>query len=371
MIRNSGKLFLVFAFSAFLWSCSSNSTGPDMQATALDLSQEWETADPQSVNIDAAALEVAGTVAGDITRFRSLLVVRRGKLVFEEYYNGNHRESLNDVRSVTKSVVSTLTGIALAEGFINSLDESISNYIQPPIATLTVEQQAITIRHLLSMSSGFLWPENTGNRNAYGNWITSGNHINYLLEQPLVAVPGTAFEYNSAAVHLLGVVLEAATGMELEDFADQYLFNKIGITQRRWEPLSGGFVNGGAGIDLRPRDMARLGQLFLQNGLSGNQQVFPASWASEASAPRYSWRWQYGSLQSYTYGYLWWVEEGQTDQAFFAWGYGGQYIYVVPAQELVVVVTTSWPGLSGEGGSGPLEQAAMSIILDRVLPGVQ
>ena len=272
------------------------------------------------------------------------------------------------MRSVTKSVLSTLVGIALAEGFINSLDETLGDYLSSKFEFSDSGQAAITIRQLLTMAGGFQWDELTGN--SYNTWITSGDHIRHILNQPLVNSPGTTFTYNSAAVHLLGVLLQEAVKMPLPEFADEYLFSKIAIQKREWEILSGGYVNGGAGIDLLPRDLARLGQFYLQGGKSGDQQILPADWAAQASTPRFSWRSTFGALQKLTYGYLWWIEEGQ-ERAFFAWGYGGQYVYVVPAKELVVVITTNWRGLSQEGGPQALEQAGLDIIINHVLPAVK
>ena len=256
------QIILGLLLSWVVAGCDFSPNGPE--PTSLDLTQPWILATPAEVGIDPDGLSKAVLEASEIPRFLSLLVVRDGRLVLEEYFHGNHADSLNDVRSVTKSVVSTLVGVALAEGFIGSLDETLGDYLHPQVGLLDPALQAISIHDLLTMTSGFQWNEIDGD--SYATWIRSEDHIQHILSQPLVNNPGTNFTYNSAAVHLLGVLLQEAVEMSLPVFADQYLFSGIGIQRSRWEELTRGYVNGGASIDLRPRDLARLGQFYLQGG---------------------------------------------------------------------------------------------------------
>lgn len=210
----------------------------DSASGRVDLREPWRVSDPAAVDVDAGGLERAVARAEAIPRVLSLLVVRRGRLVLEEYFHGNERETLNDVRSVTKSIVSTLTAIAFRDGFIGSLDETLGDHLHPDIALLDSVRQGITIRHLLTMTSGFKWHEIGGD--AYGLWMQSGNHVEYVVTRPIEYDPGTDFTYNSGAVHLLGVLLEEAVGMPLEVFAEEELFTRIGIEHVEWEPLTGG-----------------------------------------------------------------------------------------------------------------------------------
>jgi CubicO group peptidase (beta-lactamase class C family) len=329
-----------------------------------DLSGPWRTADPASVGMDTERLATAAEDAGALPRMRSLLVVREGFLVLERYYHGFARDSLADVRSVTKSVVSTMTGIALGQGELPSLDLTLGQLLRPELGTPSSEQRAITVRHLLTMSGGFQWDE--AGVTEYNNWRRSGAFIQYLLDRPLVAPPGTTFNYNSAAVHLLGVLLEDAIGTSIPLFADLTLFQPLGISDVRWEWMIDGSVNGGSGIDLRPRDLARFGQLLLQGGRSGDRRVVSKGWVDLATAPAYDWSSRAGPIQDVTYGHLWWIDRERG--AFFAWGYGGQFVYVVPSRALVVVATTEWRYLSQDGGSGPLENAVLSIIVNGIVP---
>jgi CubicO group peptidase (beta-lactamase class C family) len=358
----------LLALSLLLVGCDSSPNQP--QPVLLDLTQPWPEATPAKVGLNKALIANGVQKAAQIPRFLSLLVVRNGQLAVEEYFHGNHADSLNDVRSVTKSVLSTLVGAAIAAGFISSLEETLGDHLPPDVANLDSTQQSISIRDLLTMSGGFLWDE-SGGFGSYNTWIRSDDHIQHLLDQPSAFNPGSSFTYNSAAVHLLGVLLQEAVGMPLAKFADQFLFIKIGISARDWEELTRGYVNGGSGIDLRPRNLARLGQFYLQGGKSGDTQLLPENWVEMATAPNFSWRSTYGPLRSFTYGYLWWIQEGQANTAFLAWGFGGQFIYVVPELELVVVATTDWRLLSQEGGPGSLEQAVLDVIVNDIVPAAR
>ncbi|MEJ2205319.1 MAG: serine hydrolase [Gemmatimonadota bacterium] len=356
---------LALASLCFVVACADSPVAP-ASFEAVDLSLPWQTADPRALSVDVAPLEEAADEAGNLDRMRSLLVVREGRIVLERYYHGFTRDSLADVRSVTKSVVSTLVGIALAQGELRSLDLTVGELLPPELGTPTGAQSAITLRHLLTMSGGFLWDESGVSE--YNNWRLSGDFIGHLLDRPVVDAPGSTFNYNSAAVHLLGVLLELAVGTPLPVFADLTLFGPLGISRRRWEGMIDGSVNGGAGLDLRPRDLARLGQLFLQGGRSGHRRILPREWVDLATAPSYDWSTPSGPVAALTYGYLWWIDRER--DAFLAWGYGGQFVYVAPSRALVVVATTEWRYLSQEGGPSALTSAVLDVIVNGIVPAV-
>jgi CubicO group peptidase (beta-lactamase class C family) len=346
---------------AALAACG-DASGP---VDALDLSEPWTYVGPSAVGLDSARLETAAAQAAAIPRFHALLVARHGRLVLERYFAGVDQQTLNDVRSVTKSVVSTLAGIAHQRGLLPNLDTTIAAYLGADYR-LDAADSAVTVRDLLTMSSGYSWTETTAE---YNRWISSaGDHVQFVLDLPVANLPGTTFAYNTGAVHLLGVLLEHATGLSLPAFAERYLFTPLGIHDVEWEPLDPGTVNGGAGIDLRAQDLLRLGQLFLQEGRSGTHQIVPADWVTLATRPYYTWRWGVGPLSTVTYGYLWWVSTTSIDAAYFAWGYGGQFIYVVPSQDLVVVATTDWTGIGDAAAVNALESAVLDVIVNGVVP---
>ena len=332
-------------------------------AGSIDLASGWAVASPASVGLDPMALAQAGENADQIDRARSLLVIREGKLVYERYFRGAGPDVPADVRSVTKSVVSILAGIALRRGDLESLDDPITKYLPDDVFAVRPEHAQVTLRDLLTMAGGFAWDESAPT--SYNDWATSLDPVTYLLDRPFESTPGSDFTYNSAGVHLLGAVLEQATGMTLPAFADLTLFRPLGIGTREWEPLSGGRVNGGSGIDLLPRDLARIGQLLLQEGWSGTNSVVPPDYVADVVSGHWSRLGSFGPVRRVGYGYLWWLDVER--QAYFAWGYGGQFIYVVPDLEMVVVATTLWQGVSEDIGSSALARAMLSVIVDDVV----
>jgi CubicO group peptidase (beta-lactamase class C family) len=318
--------------------------------------------------MDGNLLSQAEADASAIPRLRSLLVARHGKLVLEDYFGGSSPETLFDVRSVTKSVVSALVGQALADGRLPSIDTTLGGYLSPPYH-LSPGAQAITVRDLLTMTSGFEWNEETGND--YNVWIEAPDHIQFLLDRPQTEPPGP-FTYNSAAVHLLGVVLQLASRQPLPSLADERLFRPAGITLAQWEALEHGTFNGGSGLELRAQDLLRLGQLMLQEGRSGSEQVVPADWVTQMTQPRFPWRDNDGAQESVTYGFLWWVADPPTTASYFAWGYGGQFVYVVPSLDLVIVTTTEWRQLSRDGLTAlGLAESVLGIVVRDILPAAR
>ena len=202
---------------------------------------------------------------------------------------------------MTKSVVSALVGIAVERGEIGSVDDPVAGYVVPAVGEMGDGKREITFRHLLTMTGGFEWDE-TGGFGSYSEWIRSRDHLRFLLDRPLAHQPGAPLHLQLAAVHLLGVAVEFATGMPLPAFAQEAIFRPIGIAIGRWESLPGGYVNGGAGLDLRPRDLARLGQLYLQRGASGRRQVLPEEWVDASVDPHFQWRDDSGPLAGYPTG---------------------------------------------------------------------
>ena len=358
-------LYGVLAPVLLLAACNADTVEPEPAGPPnIDLALSWTTASVADVggSIDMVATGLGRARLND--RLRSLLVVKDGRLVVEEYFNGSQGDR-HDVRSVTKSVVSALTGLLIERGDLGTVNDPIGGYLDSLVSDMEPAKAAITIDHLLTMASGLEWDE-SGGFGDYVQWLRSDDHLGYVLGKPLVADPGSQYNYNSGAVHLLGVVLEQATGKRLPELADELLFSRIGISRSRWEPLRGGFHNGGAGLDLRPRDLARFGQLYLQKGESAGSPVLPAEWVARSSAARYDWRFDSGALRGISYGFLWWVVPEAVEPLYFAWGFGGQYVVIVPAMNLVIVTTTNWPGMGAEAGA--YERQTMDLLVDYIIP---
>lgn len=338
-----------------------------------DLNADWPTGLPPSQDIDPTAIRNAISHAGTLPRLLSLLVVRNGVLVVEEYFNGNFVDSLNDGRSVTKSVMSTLVGMALHQGLLPSLSERLDTHLPPAyINGLMTGTRAISFRDLLTMSGGFEWHETDGTLPAnaeYNAWVISPDPVARLLARPLVAAPGTRFNYNTAGTHLMSVMLTSALDKPLADFAREELFQPLGIRHQLWEIFPDSTPNGGSGLRLRPRDFAKIGALWLQGGETGRKTLLDRGYVDAAASSRFDLVNPPASLSGYGYGYSWWIARTPYGDGFFAWGFGGQFIFVVPARSLVVVVTTEWRNAAGLGPQ--LESNGLDLIVNYVLPAVR
>jgi CubicO group peptidase (beta-lactamase class C family) len=335
--------------------------------TIIDIAQPWANATPAEVNMDEVMLGRAASDAAAMPRFRSLLVARHGKLVAESYFGGADGSTVFDLRSVTKSVVSVLTGIAIQNGKLPGIDATVGTYLGSPY-TLDANDRAVSVRQLLTMTSRYQWNETGGDD--YNLWVLSSNHVQFLLDRRQTDPDGT-FTYNSAAVNLLGVVLQHAVAEPLPDFANAMLFQPIGITSVQWEELEPNMINAGSGIRMTATDLLRFGQLLLQKGRSGNRQIVPEAWIVESTTPQFAWRDQYGAQRGVTYGYLWWLAQPPATVATFAWGFGGQFAYVVPSLDLVAVATTQWQGITAETDPTTFAGAVLTVIVNDVLPAAR
>jgi CubicO group peptidase (beta-lactamase class C family) len=313
-------------------------------------------------SFDQNILDDAYTEAVSISGLQSLLVNYKDNLVGEEYFNGGQRETTFQVRSVTKSIVSILIGIAIEKGLIAGTDLSIIEELSTYQNENNQNQglDLITIEHLLTMSSGFEWNEMNGN--AYSQWIYSQDKINYVLEKQIIYVPGDVFNYNSGTSHLLSVILAQASGQSTLEFANQYLFDPLGINNVSWREI-GGYNNGGSDIQIKARDLIKIGELYLNNGMYDGTQIVSSNWVNESITSKImTGRSFYGS----EYGYLWWLENFSGIECFYAMGYGGQFLFVLPELELIIVANSN-PGTSGQAADQQW-LGVYDFITDQVLP---
>lgn len=265
----------------------------------------------------------------------SSIVIKNGYIVHETYYGSYGVDSRRNIFSCTKSFTSTLVGIALKEGYITSVDEHVMDFFSDrTIANMDSRKEAMTIEHLLTMTTGIEWYENvyTG-VNSFSQMTSSVDWVQYVLDQPMAHTPGEVWYYNSGASHLLSTLVNISTGQYTQNYAEDKLFTPLGITHYDWgkDPDDNAF--GGASLRLTPRDMAKLGFLFLNNGTWDGSQVVPEEWIITATS-------SLELLDSDTgYGYQWWTSP--LIGAYSARGYLGQFIYVFPALNMVVVFTAS------------------------------
>ncbi len=352
------KLFLSLALPVFLFllfGCDKNPSGNN------SLYPEAE-----AQNIDSDLLTVAYLTARQTQGIKSLLVNRNDVLVSEEYFGDGGLDSLNHVRSVTKSVMSALIGIAIDKGFVQDVNRTLTELLSSVVDSLDEAKGQITIQHLLTMTSGFQWDE-MNNVTEYNNWVLSDDQIKYILNRPLVDTPGQRFNYNTAASHLLSVILTEATGMSTLDFAKQYLFTPLGIESVAWGRFEQGYYNGGADLQLRPQDMIKLGRLYLEQGIYNSSQIIPSEWIANTTQVQISTNnaVPFGP----NYGYLWWMGRENNHDLYFANGYGGQFIVNVPDLNLVVVATSEWRSLGGRAGEQWYN--VLNLIMSMVLPAVR
>ena len=317
--------------------------------------------------IDAVRLSQAYDAAQLNHGVKCLLVSRNGVLVGEEYFNNDGRDSLYHIRSVTKSVVSILFGIAVDRGLIRSLDLTVKDLLGEYVDSMSAATGSITIRNLLTMSGGFQWEELRTTYD-FALWSNSNDKVAHVLKLPIANPPGTQFTYNTAACQLLSAIFKATTGMSLYDFAVNNLFQPLGMTgPRPWEVDSKGYYYGGYRLSLTPIDMLNIGQLFLNEGQFRGRQIVSAEWVRASTRAQIS----TGNAVPYgpTYGYLWWSGRNGNYDYYFANGFGGQFIFNVPALRLVVVTRSDWTN-TGRTGEEQWMQT-MDIIINRVLPAVQ
>jgi CubicO group peptidase (beta-lactamase class C family) len=289
------------------------------------------------------ALAAASASASTLPRLRSLLVSQRGELVLERYFKNTRATTPANIKSASKSVISALVGAALATGHLKDVTDPVAPYFAADLGpSPDPRKRGITIEHLLTMKSGL---ESTSGRN-YGAWVSSGNWVRYALRQPLIADPGTAMEYSTGNSHLLSAVLTKATRRSTWQFAQEALAKPLGFTLPRWPQDPQGIFFGGNDMLMTPRQMVRFGELYLDDGRAGERQVLPEGWVKRSFVPRGRSRW--GNDREY--GYSWWIRTLGSETAYYAWGYGGQFIFVVPSLELVVVTTSDPDSRTREQG---------------------
>ncbi len=278
------------------------------------------------------ALEPAAKAAAQLPRLRSLLVSWRGSLILERYYGGARATQPANIKSASKSVISALVGIAVSKGLIKSVDQRIVDFFPELAKDPEPKKRDITIEDLLTMRSGL---ESTSGRE-YGAWVQSRNWVRYALAQPLTDEPGTRVEYSTGTSHLLSVILTKATKKSTWQFAQEDLAKPLGFGLAQWPQDPQGIYFGGNDMLMTPRQMIRFGELYENGGRLGDRQVIPRAWIDQTAVGRGRSRW--GSDREYGYGF--WIREFAGYKSFYAWGYGGQFIFVIPDLQLVVVTTS-------------------------------
>ena len=366
-IRNINNLLLSVLFIIlflFCTGCKDDITEPDLHYTEpVTTDDGWETGTLSSVSMDKSFFEelTLKISIGNFGEVHSVIVVKNNKLVFERYWPGHdfkysdpnfHGQYINfgintrhNTHSTTKSFTSALVGIAIDKGFINSKDDKIFDYLPESYDNLNSQgREKLTIAHCLKMASGLKWNEwDVDIKSADHDIIrfnNSSDPINFLLSKPVVTEPGTAFYYNGGTVDLLGELIRYAVNRSVQSFSANYLFGALGITNYNWTVLyPSGITCCHGDIYITPRDMAKFGQLFLDDGVWKGERIISSEWVNLSTQnhinPNVSW--------ADGYGYLWWIRNfrvnGVEYNSFKTSGWGGQEIFIFKELEMVVVFT--------------------------------
>lgn len=348
------------------------------------LDDGWTSASPDSVGMDGERLcGIAARLALRSSEVHSVVVARHGRLVFEQYFAGidqpwGHKAdrieftatTKHDMRSASKSVTSLLVGIAIDRKLIAGADERVAKFFPERQSVKSAGWDAITLRHLLTMSSGIQWDEAlpwTDPNNDEPHLAFDADPIGYVLAKPIAAPPDTLWTYNGGGTNLLGNIIEQVSGKPLEAFARETLFQPLGITDLEWKSYENGKLAAAAGLRLRPRDAAKIGQLVLDRGRWKEQQIVSADWIAQSVVPRFQAVGYFGG--TLFYGYQWWMGRSLSDGKEVKWvgafGWGGQRIIIVPDLDLVMMTTAAQYGQPKEG------LAAMDILANIIIPAVR
>ncbi len=305
--------------------------------------KEWQVTIPEKQDMDVSVLNrITSYVQDSGLDVDSIIVVRHGYIVYEKYFRPPwDKDKVHDIHSCTKSVLGSLVGIAIQQGKIKSLDDKMVDYFpNRTIRNLDERKRSITLLNLMTMKGGFDWAERTypysDPRNPMIQALRSNDTIQFVLDKPMATQPGTVWSYNGGYSQIFSAIITDKTGMNTLEFAKKYLFNPLGITKYIWRRDRQGIYNGGSGLSLTPRDMAKYGYLILNKGVWEGKQVIPADFVAESVKTQTIFNANFG------YGYeSWWTIP--QDGYYYAAGIRGQKICVMEKQDMVVVTTADLP----------------------------
>jgi len=385
-------ILLIIILSLLFISCSQDPSTLRVYEPPENIEDGLEVGSLEETNIDQTLIEKAinDIGRGKYNEVHSMLIYKDGKLVVEEYFEGHKyqwdapnyygdlvtwdRSMLHVLQSVTKSITSTCIGIAIDNGFIQSVDQSIFDYLPEYQHLNTDSKENITIEHLLTMTSGLKWDEwgasNTSVENdAIGLWFYDKGPINFVLERSLVYEPGTRFTYNGGGMDVLGEIIKNATKMDFDEFLENYLLEPLGIDYFDWyDQFENGVFDAASGLKITPRDTVKIGVTFLNNGVWNGKQIISEQWVKKSAT---SYPGNTGIKVPGTdsgrvgYSYSWWTKQySNSDKKinmFWAGGYGGQRIMVFPEINSVVVFT---------GGNWTSKEETFKILGKYIIPAI-
>lgn len=336
---------------------------------------DWPLATPSQVGMDGGLLEELAPQfeAWREANLHGVVMIRRGKLVFDRYFEGEDErygrplgrvahgpERLHDLRSISKSVLSLLFGVGFDRGWFGDMDRPILDFFPEHQDLRPWPVAGVTLRHALTMSAGMQWNEYlpySNPENSERRMIEAPDRARFVLEQPIARPPGITYNYNGGLTELLAIILTRRAGRPLQDFAREALFDPLGISEVEWITYADGAPSAVSGLRLRPRDVARIGWMVLKGGIWRDQKLISQRWIDESTAPHMN------GEGLFFYGYQWWLGRSLVKRQEIRWvsavGWGGQRMFIVPSLDLVVVVT------AGLYGSPMMQSIPGEVVLRR------
>lgn len=333
------RSFLLCLFTAFFWG----------MAYPTVLAQNGES-------FEDAIQQITEQVE-TIRSVRSMIIQQDGERLAEKYFRGASAGDKMNTKSASKSIMGLLAGIAVEQGHINSIDDKVADYLPnyfEEISDSTKHQ--ITIKNLLTMQAGL---ETTSFGN-YGRWVVSNDWVRFALNQPVEEDLGGKMVYSTGTSHLLSAVITEATGMTTRAFAQQYLFQPLNIAPGGWDRSPEGYYMGGNNLALSPEGLTRIGQMILNGGSWEGEQIISKQWL-EGSFKTYT----RSNYNPYNYGYMWWNREVGGYTTYFAWGHGGQYLFLLPDLDALVVIMSNPYGTSSRR---EYREPIFDLLGERIIP---
>ena len=293
----------------------------------------WEIDDPENHNLSAEILRALNESFVD-TEITSSIIVKDGKIINEYYKDGYDENSIFPIHSCSKSITSAVFGIAKDQGRFDNLDELISNYFPQINEMESNYKKEITIRHLLTHTSGIKSTEDD-----WYTWRASSNWIDYVLNSNMEYKPGTTFDYSTGNTHLLSAIIQSRVRKTLYEYGKENLFDLIGMESIRCQEDDQGISDGGNGFTLTARDMARFGLLYVNNGEWEGRKIISEDWIEESTSTQFE-----RSSGTADYGYQWWTRTFGKNKynSYFAQGHGGQFIFIIPDLDMVITFTSNY-----------------------------
>jgi CubicO group peptidase (beta-lactamase class C family) len=377
------RLIVVLTFCVALSPVVAMAATPETCGAPIAMSDGWPVASPAQEGLAPRLICAIGPRLRELVGAdpNGVVVVRHGRLVYEAYFTGadqrwpehhwgetlpvspHDADTKHDLSSITKNVVALLAGITLDRGAIKTIDTPALDFFPEYADLRTADRNRITLRDLLTMRAGLRW--------VYKPYLSVARQMDaaqdpyrFVLEQPVTAAPGTVYRYNNGVAELVGAIVKNAMHRPIDWFAKEVLFDPLGITDWEWGRMASGDPGASWGLRLRPRDLAKIGQLVLDHGAWHGQQIVSATWIKEMTAPQVA-------THDGSYGYFWWLDratiDGQAVDLVAGYGWGGQLLCVVPRLDMVIVVTAGVYNYDGGGDQGLAGDTARDLALRAAL----